>query len=142
MRFAHLFVQASLLLAAVFHLLPAVGALGSQRLASLYGVPVEDPALLLLMRHRALLFAVIGVALVFAARVQPGTGPSPTPNPGMHPGYVQVAAIVLAMVTTGGFVALAWGQALNPALVRVMWVDAALFLALTAALAVRVLLLR
>jgi len=55
------------LFAAVVNLPPVMGAFSAERLAVLYGVRIEDPALLLLMRHRALLFGIVGVLLVAAA---------------------------------------------------------------------------
>ena len=51
--------------------LPLVGVLGSAQLASLYGQTVSDPDLLLLLRHRAVLFGLLGALLIAAAfRVQ------------------------------------------------------------------------
>ena len=49
-----------LLVVAFIHLLPLVGALGSGQLASLYGVEITDQNLEILMRHRAILFAIPG----------------------------------------------------------------------------------
>ena len=46
-------VSAALILVAIIHLLPLAGVLGSERLASMYGITVDDPDLLILMRHRA-----------------------------------------------------------------------------------------
>ena len=61
-------VSASLLVVAVIHLIPLHGVLGSDRLASLYGaLPFDEPNLAILMRHRAVLFGLLGLFLVFAA---------------------------------------------------------------------------
>jgi hypothetical protein len=46
---------------------PVVGVLGSAQLESLYGQAIADPDLLLLMRHRAALFGLLGALLVAAA---------------------------------------------------------------------------
>jgi hypothetical protein len=51
----------------MIHLLPLSGALGIERLSALYGLPFNDPNLAILMRHRAVLFGLLGVFLVFAA---------------------------------------------------------------------------
>jgi hypothetical protein len=51
--------------------LHSIGVLGSDQLASLYGQSVSDPDLLLLLRHRAVLFGLLGALLIAAAfRVQ------------------------------------------------------------------------
>lgn len=49
------------------NLLPVVGVLSTGRLRALYGVDLEDPSLIILMRHRAVLFSVVGALLVTAA---------------------------------------------------------------------------
>jgi hypothetical protein len=49
------------------HLLPLVGVLGALRLESLYGIRVDDPGMALLLQHRAVLFGMLGVSLVYAA---------------------------------------------------------------------------
>jgi len=53
--------------AAVANLLPVLGALGAERLEGAYGVAIADPNLEVLMRHRALLFGVVGGLLLAAA---------------------------------------------------------------------------
>lgn len=57
----------ALLLVGSLHLLPAVGLLGAAQLSALYGIPEQDPAVTLLLRHRALLFALLGGFLVYAS---------------------------------------------------------------------------
>ena len=60
-------VSVMLLVVAVIHLLPMVGVLGAARLAALYGVALEDPNLVILMRHRAVLFGLLGALMALAA---------------------------------------------------------------------------
>jgi hypothetical protein len=64
MRFV---VPAVLILVALIHALPLVGALSTERLASLYGVSVAEPNLEILMRHRAVLFGMLAAFLAFCA---------------------------------------------------------------------------
>lgn len=56
----------SLVLSAAIHFLPLSGALGSEALASLYGVRIADANLEILMRHRAVLFGILGALLLYA----------------------------------------------------------------------------
>lgn len=61
----------ALLVAGIIHLLPLSGVLGPGRLEVLYGATFNDPTTLLLMRHRAVLFGLLGCFLVYAA-LRPG----------------------------------------------------------------------
>lgn len=63
----HLLIPAGLLIAAVIHLAPLAGVLGVARLETLYGIAVTEPNLEILLRHRAVLFGLLGVLLVLAA---------------------------------------------------------------------------
>lgn len=56
-----------MLVVAVIHLLPIVGVVGGDRLASLYGIEITDPNLEILMRHRAVLFGILGTFFAYAA---------------------------------------------------------------------------
>jgi len=60
-------VSAMLVVVAVIHLMPVSGVLGSERLNALYGLAVNEPNLAILMRHRAVLFGLLGVFLLTAA---------------------------------------------------------------------------
>lgn len=60
-------VAAVLLIVGVLNLLPGVGLLGPDHLASLYGVAELNDSVLVLLRHRALLLAMLGLFLVLAA---------------------------------------------------------------------------
>lgn len=102
-------VSAVLLLVAAVHFLPLLGVLGTARLQQLYGLHIDEPNLLLLMRHRALLFGLLG-ALLAAAAFKPAW---------------QGLALAAAWGSVLGFVLLA-PPGLLPALQRVWWIDLAL----------------
>lgn len=104
-----LLISGVLLLAGVVHLLPLLGVLGAARLEQLYGFRMEDPNLILLMRHRALLFGLLGLLLATAA---------------FKPAW-QGLALLAAWASVLGFVLLA-PSGLLPALQRVWWIDVAL----------------
>lgn len=59
-------VAISLFIAGLIHVTPAIGVLGKEQLARLYGLPISDPNLLVLMRHRAVLFLIVGLLLWLA----------------------------------------------------------------------------
>jgi len=60
-------LAAALLLAGLINLLPLAGVLGATRLLGLYGMAFDDPSLRILMRHRAVLFGLLGGATLAAA---------------------------------------------------------------------------
>jgi hypothetical protein len=51
---------------ALIHLLPLVGALGPAQVARMYDVKVDGPDLTVLLVHRAVLFGLVGAALIAA----------------------------------------------------------------------------
>lgn len=103
-------IAAMLLLAGIVHLLPVSGVLGSTQLASLYGLPFDDPNLAILMRHRAVLFALLGALLVAAA----------------FKARWQGLALVAGFVSAASFVLLAWSTGdYNDRIARVVWADVA-----------------
>ncbi len=116
-------VTASLIVAAIIHLLPLSGVIGSGRLAALYGLDFSEPNLAILMRHRAVLFGLFGAFLVYAA-----FKPS-----------LQVIAFVAAFVSVLSFLLLAWSSGgYNPLVGRVVTADLVALVALViGALALR-----
>lgn len=107
-----------LLLAAVIHLVPVVGVLSSSRVSALYDVTLEGPDLAVLMRHRALLFGVLGGVLVVGALDEP----------------VRTTALVAALVSDVGYAVLCLAErGHNAALRRVLVGDLVSIAALVAA---------
>lgn len=58
-----------LALSALIHLLPLGGVLGARQLSKLYGMDFRDTNLTLLMRHRSVLFGLIGGILLYSCFV-------------------------------------------------------------------------
>jgi hypothetical protein len=101
-------VTAVLLVVAFIHGVPALGMFGTVRLARLYGLAIEDAGLLLLLRHRAVLFGLLAGFLAAAAFA-----------PARHG-----QGLLAGIVSVGSFLGLAAGRrGLNTALARVYWVD-------------------
>jgi hypothetical protein len=64
------------LVAAAINLAPLLGAVSSERMSALYGVDLDDPNLQILMRHRAVLFGLVGGLLLVAAFHPPLRAPA------------------------------------------------------------------
>jgi len=108
-------VSATLILTAIIHLMPLAGVLGNDRLAALYGVEVVEPNLAILMRHRAVLFGILGAFMAFAAF-----------RPALQP-----LAFVAAFISVASFLALAWSVGgYNAQIARVVTADIVAFIAL------------
>ena len=60
-------IQGLLLIVAIIHLPPVIGFFGTGALRRLYGIDSDDPDLEVLMRHRSMLFGILGVVFAYAA---------------------------------------------------------------------------
>jgi len=60
-------ISVLLIIVAVIHLLLLSGVLSAKRLTALYGLSFDEPNLEILMRHRAVLFGLLGVFFIYAA---------------------------------------------------------------------------
>ena len=78
-------ISGLLVLVGVINTLPLIGCLSAARLGALYGVPWTDPTTILLLRHRAVLFGIIGVFILYSA-VKPGLQPLAMPAAGIAMG--------------------------------------------------------
>ncbi|MDA1064275.1 MAG: phosphopantetheine adenylyltransferase [Proteobacteria bacterium] len=116
------FVTAALLLAAAINLYPVVGVISVDQLEKLYGVSLDNGDLIILMRHRAILFGLLGTFLIFS----------------VFRSSIQTLACIAGLVSMISFIALAYasghfGEALNKAIVA----DLVGSLALVAVLVIR-----
>ncbi len=111
-------VTGLLVLVGIIHLLPVSGVLGVERLAVLYGVSLGEPNIEILMRHRAVLFGLLGLFLVYAA-FQPSLKP---------------LAIIAGFVSVASFIAIAWSVGgYNDSIRKVVIADIIAIVALIAA---------
>jgi hypothetical protein len=117
-------IAALLFVAGAFNLYSVIGVFGPDYLSTLYGVRIKDSNLLILMRHRALLFGLLGGLLIIAA---------------FRPS-LQLAAIGAGLASMLGIIALALNSGdYNPLLHRIVVVDSILSLGLLLAFALCVL---
>ncbi|MDP1776889.1 MAG: hypothetical protein Q8K94_09810 [Moraxellaceae bacterium] len=86
-----------LILVGIIHLLPVSGVLGAQRLTALYGITFDDPNLVSLMRHRAVLFGLLGLFMAYAA-FQPSLQPL-----AFFAGFISVLSFMVIAWTVGGY---------------------------------------
>lgn len=102
------FATIAFVLAGLLNLYPLIGVLGADNLKSLYGMTVKSADVLLLLRHRAVFFGLLGVLLIYAA---------------FRPAWRRIALIAgLTSMLTFLYLALPLG-ARSKALQQVFWVD-------------------
>jgi len=101
-------IAVMLMVVGAIHLLPVAGLLGRQQLTQLYSLRFDEPNLEILMRHRALLFGLLGLFFLFAAC-----------KPSLH-----IVAFVVGLLSAGSFIWLAWAVGnYNTQLWRVVLAD-------------------
>ncbi len=101
-------IAATFVVVGVIDLLPLTGVLGKTQLETLYGAPLQDANLVILMRHRAVLFGLLGAFFVLAVFI---------------PQY-QLVAFIAGFVSVGSFLWLAWSVGgYNAQIARVFAVD-------------------
>lgn len=71
----HRILTALFLILALIHLLPALSVFAPSKIASLYAVSPSDKAMLTLLQHRALFFAILCAGFVWAAFYPQYRGP-------------------------------------------------------------------
>ena len=94
---ARYLTAALFVLPAVIHLMPLSGVLGAEALARLYGLDFSEPNLQILMRHRAVLFGLLGV-LLMAAAFRPAYR-----TIALWAGFASVVSFLVIAATSGGY---------------------------------------
>lgn len=112
-------ISGSLLIVSIIHLLPITGMISASKLTLLYGVNIADPNLEILMRHRAVLFGILGVFFAFAG-LQPSLQPI-----AFAIGFASVMSFFYLSISVGGF---------NQAIRKIHIADVAALIALLIAL--------
>ena len=106
------------LVAAAINLAPVLGAIAPERMTRFYGVDLDDPNLQILMRHRAVLFGLVG-GLLLAMAFEPRLS-----SIGYVAGGVSMLSFLLIAWQVGGY---------GPEIQRVVRVDLVGIAALAAA---------
>jgi hypothetical protein len=97
-----------LFLVGVINFLPIIGILSLEKINQAYGLSVTDNNLEVLLRHRALLFGLVGGFIIYSV---------------FNPQY-QTAAIVLAAISMFGYLYFSWSiGGVNHALVKIAQID-------------------
>ena len=108
-----------LLIVGLINFIPITGIFSAEQLGKLYGVNITDNNLLILLKHRALLFGLTGGFILYAAFV-----------PSLHK-YV----FILGFISMLGFVIIAWNTgSYNELIKRIITIDLFALLCLTTAL--------
>ena len=90
-------ISLMLIITGIIHLLPLSGVLGVERLSALYGTAFSDPNLVILMRHRAVLFGLLGLFFIAAAF-------RPTWQPlAFAAGFISVVSFLWLAWSVGGY---------------------------------------
>lgn len=111
-------VTGMMLIVAIIHLIPLTGVMGTSHLASLYATQISGEDLEILMRHRAVLFGLLGGLFAYAAF-----------KPVLQPisfliAFASIASFLYLAYSVGGF---------NAALQKVVVADVVALVALSIA---------
>ena len=100
--------MALLIIIGLINFLPVIGVISSARITQAYSVELVSNDLAILLRHRALLFGIIGGFIMYSA---------------FAPQY-QLVAMVMAAISMVGYLGVMWSVGgYNPSLFKVAVVD-------------------
>ena len=90
-------IKICFLIVGLINFIPIVGVLSDQRLNTLYGISISSPELSILLKHRAILFGMLGGFILFAAF-------SPSYRPlAFILGYISMISFLLIALTSGNY---------------------------------------
>ncbi|MEO0368088.1 MAG: phosphopantetheine adenylyltransferase [Pseudomonadota bacterium] len=111
-----------LFLVGLINFMPVIGVLSLDKINQAYGLNIVDDNLQILLRHRALLFGLIGGFVIYSV---------------FQPQY-QIAAIVLAAISMVGFLYFSWSVGgSSQALIKIAQIDLIGIVLLIAAIVLR-----
>ena len=106
--FSNYFIAISYFLAGVVNTIPAIGVISSARLTSLYGIDVVSDDMSLLLRHRAVLFLIVGLLLLTSVFID----------------SLRLVSGLAGLLSMVSFALLAWSlPEINASLQRIVTVD-------------------
>jgi len=104
----NVFVSLALFITGVIHMMPVIGVFGIERLQTLYGIDRVSDDLELLLRHRAVLFGIIGCLMLYS----------------LFESRLRLIAVSVGLASMLSFIALAQiSDDIGPELKMVVWID-------------------
>jgi hypothetical protein len=101
-------IQVLLFVVGVINFLPVMGVISADKLSRAYQIDLPGNDLIILLRHRAILFGVVGGFILYSV---------------FQPIY-QIAAMVMAAITMVGYLYIVWAVGgYNKAIFKVAMVD-------------------
>ena len=115
-------INICLIIVGFINLLPVLGVFSVSKLSSAYGIELDSDELIVLMRHRALLFGILGGYILISVFLN----------------QYQTSAMLMALISMLGFALLFWDQGhLNTELNKIFWADIVGLIFLLAAIGIR-----
>jgi len=102
------FIGSLFFVAGIIKFIPLVGVWSSERLSKLYQLEILNQDIALLLRHRAILFGIVGTIIICAAFIA----------------RLRFTAGIAGLVSALSFIVLVFALgATNPSLIQIAWVD-------------------
>lgn len=93
----NILITICLVIVGIINFLPIIGVLSAAKMSQAYDVSLVSQDLIILMRHRALLFGIVGGYIIYAAFVPMYQ------NSAMLMGLISMLGFILLCILEGGF---------------------------------------
>lgn len=111
-----------LLIVGLINFLPVIGVMSANKLSNTYSIELVGNDIVILMRHRALLFGIVGGFILYSV---------------FNPSY-QGAAMIMAAISMLGFLYFVWAAAeYNAAILKIAIIDLVGIASLTIAIVLK-----